>query len=372
MKELDIRQMVKYIDEHITDHISLTNVAQHVNYSPYYCSVCFKESIGTSIKSYILKKRLQYAAESLCNTNLRIIDIAYQYGYSSQEAFSRAFSTFYGISPYEYRQKRRPISRYYSKYVGTNPDEGMKEKMITTYVIDKLQEDVEAKYSSKVLHILNGGCMLERFQREGKMREGCTYISFNEAMCWGEADEVIFSEAFIKNRVRSLKGTKEQYEDIVLKPLEPLFKEKFDTIVLWFGDDMFCQINMLTVIGFLEQISYTGDLLLCMACESMDEILPEAYELELEGSLERYRDIVCKRKMPALELLPVTYQMVKLYLEYRDETSEISRYIIKNINKDTKELLRELLTTFSQYGLGDLQYEMMIEELRRKNIDTNS
>lgn len=58
MKELDIRQMVKYIDEHITDHISLTNVAQHVNYSPYYCSVCFKESIGTSIKSYILKKRL--------------------------------------------------------------------------------------------------------------------------------------------------------------------------------------------------------------------------------------------------------------------------------------------------------------------------
>ena len=43
---------------------------------------------------------------------------------------------------------------------------------------------------------------------------------------------------------------------IVLNQLEPLFKNKFDTIVLWFGDDMFCQMNMLTILAYLEQSNF--------------------------------------------------------------------------------------------------------------------
>ncbi|MFX0549771.1 hypothetical protein ACOAKC_10600 [Hathewaya histolytica] len=65
-------------------------------------------------------------------------------------------------------------------------------------------------------------------------------------MCWGEADKEIFSTSFIKKRVQSPNITMEDYTRIVLTPLEPLFNEEFDIIVLWFGDDMFCQINMLT------------------------------------------------------------------------------------------------------------------------------
>ncbi|MEF9960713.1 MAG: hypothetical protein RR448_03640 [Niameybacter sp.] len=230
-------------------------------------------------------------------------------------------------------------------------------------IIDKIQEEIEKKYHGKVLHILNGSCMLEEFKASGNIKEHWTYIPFNEAMCWGEADEVIFGEEFIKKRARSLKSTEQEYSQIVLEPLKPLAEETFDLIVMWFGEDMFCQINVVTLMGFLEQINYTGDLLLHRVCEGVDERLPEVYEVELGGSLVKYQDIICKHQMPSQELLPVTYEMVKLYLNYRDKNSEISQYIINNSEKGRRELVKTLLNTFSQYGLGDLQYEMIIEEL---------
>lgn len=235
-------------------------------------------------------------------------------------------------------------------------------------VIEKIQEQVAEKYEAKVLHILNGGAMLEDFKQNGRMKGNFTYVPFNEAMCWGEADEEVFSAEFIKKRVESLNTTEEDYRKIVMEPLEPLFKDKFNIIVMWFGDDMFCQINMLTVLGFLEQVGYEGGLLFCMVHESTDEILPDAHEMILEGSLEKYRSIVCNRKMPSCELLPFMYQGASLYLSYRSETSEISRYIIQNLNKQPKELISELLQTFPKYGLGDLQYEMMIKDHQIKTI----
>lgn len=231
-------------------------------------------------------------------------------------------------------------------------------------VFSVIEQNIEQKCSGKVLHILNGSCMLEKFQKERKIRKGCTYIPFNEAMCWGGANEEIFSQAFIEKRVNALKSTREIYNEIVLEPLKPLFEETFDLIIMWFGDDMFCQINMLTIIGYLEQMNYDGDLLLCIGTEDKDEFLPEAYEMNVEGALEKYRELVCRQQMPKQELLPVTYQMAKLYLEYRLETSEINKYIMKHMHKEKEVLVEELLQRFPQYGLGDLQYEMMIEEVR--------
>lgn len=55
------------------------------------------------------------------------------------------------------------------------------------------------------------------------------------------------------------------------------------------------------------------------------------------------------------EVLFVTYQAMNLYLYYREENSDIIRYIKKNLNKEN--IVEELLTLFPQYGLGDLQYQ---------------
>lgn len=295
MRKNNIQDIIGYIEDNITHEISLNDIAKIVNYSPYYCSACFRKYIGTSIKNYILKRRLQCAAEDLCLTQLRVIDIAYKYCYSSQEAFSRAFLGFYGISPYEYRKKRLPISKYYAKH-GSNYRNNKEGYSMKDEVIHNIQEEISEKYQENVLHILNGSCMMEEFKKNRWVNEKSTYIPFNEAMCWGEADEEIFSDSFIEKRIQSLNTTIEQYRSTVLNLLEPLLKNKFDTIVLWFGDDMFCQINMLTILAYLEQCNFEGDVLFCMANEFTDEMLPDAYEVDISGSLEKYKSIICKKR----------------------------------------------------------------------------
>lgn len=232
-------------------------------------------------------------------------------------------------------------------------------------VIYNIQEEISEKYKANVLHILNGSCMMDKFKKNRWVNEKFTYIPFNEAMCWGDADEEIFSDLFIKKRVQSLNTTVELYRSIVLNPLEPLLMDKFDTIVLWFGDDMFCQINMLTILAYLEQCNFEGDVLFCMANEITDEMLPDAYEIDINGSLQKFKSIVCKKEMTTEKLMPVMYQAVSLYLNYRDKNSEINRYIMQNISKENSKLIIDLLKIFPQYGLGDLQYEMLIKNLRK-------
>lgn len=73
-------------------------------------------------------------------------------------------------------------------------------------VINTLQEELYLKYEANILHILNGSCMMKEFQKKKWWNEKFNYVSFNESMCWGEADEEIFSQAFIEKRIQSLDG----------------------------------------------------------------------------------------------------------------------------------------------------------------------
>ena len=69
----------------------------------------FHKVCGLTLKSYLAGRRLCHAAFALRDTNDRIIDIAVRYGYSSQEALTRAFVKLYGCTPYSYRMNPRPL-----------------------------------------------------------------------------------------------------------------------------------------------------------------------------------------------------------------------------------------------------------------------
>lgn len=230
--------------------------------------------------------------------------------------------------------------------------------------VKDIQEIIAKKYETDVLHILNGGCMLEKFEKNNWCIEKHTYTSFNEAMCWGESAADIFSDDFVEKRVKSLNSTVEQYREIVLNPLKPLFQNNFNAIVLWFGEDMFCQINMLTILAFLEQINFGGEVLFYMVIEHTEDIMPNAFEINIKGSLQRYKKIVCNSKMPEENLMPVMQEAVERYLTYRDKDSEISTFIIENINEEENILIGNLLRNFQEYGLCDLQYRMLIMDIK--------
>lgn len=99
-----IENMVNWVEENLEKYPTLEEMSNFIGYSPCYCSTKFHEYVGISFKDYIQKRQLSMAAVALQKTNYRIIDIAIQYGFSSHEAFTRAFVRVYGYTPFQYRK----------------------------------------------------------------------------------------------------------------------------------------------------------------------------------------------------------------------------------------------------------------------------
>jgi AraC family transcriptional regulator len=68
--------------------------------------------MGESIKEYVLKRKLSEAAVELVTTNRRLIEIAIDYGFNSQEVFTRAFTKVFHITPGKYRKSNCRIVLY--------------------------------------------------------------------------------------------------------------------------------------------------------------------------------------------------------------------------------------------------------------------
>lgn len=102
--------MIDWLEAHLTDNPSLWEMSRQIGYSPYYCSSHFHEITGMTFKSYVAGRRLAMAALEIRDTNARILDIAMKYGFSSQEALTRAFVNAFGCTPAAYRKNPVPIA----------------------------------------------------------------------------------------------------------------------------------------------------------------------------------------------------------------------------------------------------------------------
>lgn len=112
-----VQCMIDWIEEHLDQDPILCKVSQEVGYSPWYCSVIFHDVTGLTLKNYVAGRRLSLATVAIRDTKERILDIAIQFGYSSQEALSRAFKDRYGCTPAAYRKNPIPIPMAISKQV---------------------------------------------------------------------------------------------------------------------------------------------------------------------------------------------------------------------------------------------------------------
>lgn len=100
-----IEKMIDWLEDNIKENPTLGEMSEYVGYSPFYCSIKFHEYVGVTFKQYIAKRRLSFTAIEIQDTNRRILDIALEYGFSSHEAFTRAFANAYGCTPYQYRKQ---------------------------------------------------------------------------------------------------------------------------------------------------------------------------------------------------------------------------------------------------------------------------
>lgn len=101
---LNVRNSLQYIENNLSEKISLDDLAKRACLSKYHYHRLFHKAIGESVNKYISKKRMQNAAKELIETDQPIIEIALKYQYGSQEAFSRAFKRIYDLTPGKYRK----------------------------------------------------------------------------------------------------------------------------------------------------------------------------------------------------------------------------------------------------------------------------
>lgn len=100
----DIAIVINYIEEHLCDDLSLDQVAQTIYISPYHLHRVFHAMTGITIGEYVRKRRLSEAAKELQNSDRQILDIALEYQFTSQEAFTRSFKQSFNVTPASYRK----------------------------------------------------------------------------------------------------------------------------------------------------------------------------------------------------------------------------------------------------------------------------
>ena len=97
------------IKAHTDEAVTLKRLSHTLGYSEYYVSRKFKEISGMQFRDYLRYRRLAFALKEIRDTEKGILEIALDYGFSSHEAFTRAFKEAYGLTPSEYRRKPVPV-----------------------------------------------------------------------------------------------------------------------------------------------------------------------------------------------------------------------------------------------------------------------
>lgn len=110
---MNIQNIVDDIDRCIRsgedERLTLGRLSQTLGYSEYYVSRKFSEISGMKLRDYMRYSRLAFALRELRDTDKGILDIALDYGFTSHEAFTRAFKAAYGITPSAYRSHPVPV-----------------------------------------------------------------------------------------------------------------------------------------------------------------------------------------------------------------------------------------------------------------------
>ncbi|WP_261321675.1 helix-turn-helix transcriptional regulator [Enterococcus raffinosus] len=108
-----IQQIVDEIDQCIESYndeaLTLRRLSRKLGYSEFYTTRKFKEISGMAFREYLRQRKLAFALKEVRDNEKSFLDIAFDYGFSSHEAFTRAFKQMYGVAPSEYRRCPKPV-----------------------------------------------------------------------------------------------------------------------------------------------------------------------------------------------------------------------------------------------------------------------
>lgn len=107
-----ISDAIHYIENNITEEITIADIAKQVHISPFYFQKGFAMLCDFTVSDYIRCRRLALAGSELVATDAKIIDIAFKYGYDSSDSFTKAFTRFHGCTPTAVRKVGASIKSF--------------------------------------------------------------------------------------------------------------------------------------------------------------------------------------------------------------------------------------------------------------------
>ena len=100
-----IKHIKKYIADHITEKITLSDIADAVHLVPHYCCSLFSKHEGMSIFDFINAQRIELAKNLIAANVLTLSEVSEHAGFADYNYFSRIFKKNVGIAPSHYRHK---------------------------------------------------------------------------------------------------------------------------------------------------------------------------------------------------------------------------------------------------------------------------
>ena len=151
-----VQRMQDYIEAHLDANISMADLANVAKYSPWYSYRLFVDLLHMTPAVYIRRLRLSKSALRLRDEKVKIIDVAFDFGFESVDGYQRAFYKEFGCNPYEYSMRPTPIylfKPYGIKYANRKESKTMSEvKNVFVQVIEKPERKVIIKRGKTAKH----------------------------------------------------------------------------------------------------------------------------------------------------------------------------------------------------------------------------
>ena len=98
-------EALEFIEKNLASPIRTESISEHLHCSKSTIEKLFKYVNNISIRDYIIRRRMSRASRDLVkNPDRSLLDIGMEYGYGSNEAFTRAFQSVWQVSPSEFRK----------------------------------------------------------------------------------------------------------------------------------------------------------------------------------------------------------------------------------------------------------------------------
>jgi len=99
----DMSEVIGYINSHLTEPLTLDELASRFGYSQSYMNILFKKYTSMTPRKFIMERRISYAKSLLSDSSLTVRSISEKCGWNSEYYFCNAFKKAVSMTPTEYR-----------------------------------------------------------------------------------------------------------------------------------------------------------------------------------------------------------------------------------------------------------------------------